>query len=66
MIGIKTKGRVRYTYQHHLNTTTKYKYGRYIGLIRHTARYEGPQLAAVHFDGNKGLSRVAVEQLEEV
>ncbi len=39
------------------------KHGEYIGLIKHTCRYDGPQLAMVKFQGNKGVSRVPVFEL---
>lgn len=39
------------------------KHGEYIGLIKHTYKHRGPQLAAVVFDGNKRMSKVPFDEL---
>ncbi|MES0445044.1 MAG: hypothetical protein ABUJ92_00725 [Desulfobacterales bacterium] len=64
--GIKSGDRVSWMYRHHLNSrssTAKTKHGDYYGKIKHTYRYDGPQLAVVKFDGNKRASRVPFEEL---
>lgn len=58
--------RVRWTYRHSLNSASSLvvtKSGTYYGKIKHTRRYQGKQLAAVTFDGNKRYSRVPYEEL---
>jgi len=40
------------------------KIGEYIGLIKHTKRYNGYQLAMVKFFGNKRVSRVPYSELK--
>ena len=42
----------------------KNKIGDYIGLIKHTQRYKGEQLAMVKFVGNRKVSRVPYKDLE--
>ena len=42
------------------------KHGEYYGKVRHTSRYDGPQLAVVKFIGNKRTSRVPFGELEEM
>ena len=67
MVGIKKGSRVTWCYRHHLNSTSTtliVKHGTYIAKIRHTYRYNGPQLAAVQFDDNKRLSKVPFYELE--
>ena len=67
MSTIKKGDRIIWCYRHHLNsksTTLVVKHGTYIAKIRHTYRYNGPQLAAVEFDGNKRLSKVPLYELE--
>jgi hypothetical protein len=57
---------VKWTYRHSLNSRSKTritKHGEYYGLVRHTARYRGSQLAVVKFDGNKRTSRVPFDDL---
>ena len=39
------------------------KVGEYIGLVKHTNRYEGEQMAVVHFFDNKRISRVPYKGL---
>lgn len=59
--------RVIWSYIHHLNSkssTVIIKHGRYVARVKHTARYIGPQLAWVEFDGNKRLSKVPYWELE--
>ena len=59
--------RVVWKYRHYLNTRsvlTRAKQGEYFGKIRHTVKHQGPQLALVHFDGNKHPSRVPYDELE--
>lgn len=58
--------RISWTYTHSLNSrskTRRTKHGEYYGQIRHTARYFGPQLALVQFDGNKTTSKVPYDEL---
>ncbi len=67
MSGVEKGDRVIWCYRHHLNnrsSTIIIKHGTYIAKIRHTYRYNGPQLAAVAFDGNKRLSKVPLYELE--
>lgn len=67
MKNFKKDDRVIWSYVHHLNSkssTVLIKHGRYVAKIRHTYRYNGPQLAAVEFDGNKRLSKVPLYELE--
>lgn len=58
--------RVKWRYLHHLNSKSKTwitKHGEYIGKIRHTVKHRGPQMACVHFDGNKHASIVPLVDL---
>ena len=60
---------IKWSYTHHLNSrskTQKTKYGYYFGLVKHTIRYNGPQLAVVQFFGNKRTSRVPLNELKEM
>lgn len=66
---IKSGDEIWWTYTHHLNSRSSFrmtKYGRYYGKIRHTIRYNGPQLAMVKFKGNKRVSRVPFDELGKV
>lgn len=67
MSTIKKGDRVIWCYRHHINSRSSKiitKHGTYIAKIRHTYRYNGPQLAAVKFDRNKRLSKVPLYELE--
>ena len=58
--------RIEWRYRHYLNSRSslvKIKRGEFLGLCKHTRRYEGVQLAYVKFDGNKGRSKVPVSEL---
>lgn len=58
--------RVRWRYIHHFNSNARAireKRGEYWGLVRHTVKHKGPQLAYVLFDGNKKRSKVPVSEL---
>ena len=67
MIHIKYGDRVVWTYEHHLNSRSSTfitKVGVFEGLIKHTVKHKGEQLALVTFDGNKGQSKIPFEQLK--
>ncbi len=58
--------RASWTYQHSINAkskTQRTKQGIYYGKVNHTARYVGPQMAVVRFDGNKRTSKVPHHEL---
>lgn len=64
---IKKGDKVIWCYRHHLNSksaTSIVKHGIYIAKTRCTYRYNGPQLAAVEFDGNKRLSKIPLYELK--
>ena len=42
------------------------KAGTFIGKIKHTVKYNGPQMACVRFDGNKTLSNVPLKELKKL
>lgn len=66
---MKSRDLISWTYTHHLNrrsSTRITKHGEYYGKVRHTSRYNGPQLAVVQFYGNKRASRVPFDELEEM
>ncbi len=66
---MKSGDLISWEYTHHFNSKSRsqrMKHGEYIGLIRHTCRYDGPQLAMVKFQGNKRVSRVPVFELMEM
>lgn len=66
---MKIIARVSWQYTHSLNSKSKVervKYGTYWGLIRHTVRHRGPQLAVVRFDGNKRVSKVPLAELKQI
>lgn len=66
---MKAGDKIAWTYTHHLNSrsrTQRTKYGEYYGEVRHTVRYDGPQLAVVKFRGNKRVSKIPVDELMEV
>ena len=53
--------RVEWSYRHYLNSKAFFwalKRGEYFGKVKHTIKYNGPQLSVVQFDGNKKYSRV--------
>lgn len=59
--------RVQWSFEkplNHKSSTTITKRGVYYGKVRHTYRYNGPQLAIVQFDGNKRVSKVPYYELE--
>lgn len=67
-IGFNVGDRITWQYTHHLNsksTTEIIKHGKYCGLVRHSQRWHGKQLANVLFDGNKGKSRVPLNSLRK-
>lgn len=71
MNSFKTGQRIQWSYYHHLGSKSKTyrtKYGRFIGLVRHTKKYYGNtmnlQLALVRFDGNKSTSKVPYFELK--
>lgn len=39
------------------------KKGEFFGQVKHTARYTGPQMSVVVFEGNKRASRVPYSEL---
>lgn len=41
------------------------KKGKYIGLVKHTIRYNGEQLAVVQVNKNKTMSRVPLHRLRK-
>ena len=60
---IEVGGRVKWTYRHHFSMAgRRTKKGVFKGLCRHTARHwrkhGSKQMAWVHFDGNKWVSKV--------
>lgn len=66
---MKSGDLISWEYTHHFNSKSRaqrMKHGEYIGMIRHTARYDGPQLALVQFHGNKRTSRVPLFELQEM
>lgn len=60
---------IAWTYWHYLPGTAKCskrpvtKGGVYYGKVKHTSRYDGPQLAVVKFNTNKRTSRVPFSEL---
>ena len=64
--------RIKWRYWHHNNGRKQpprrvVKEGEYFGQIKHTYRHWNkgrPQMALVHFDGNKYSSRVPYSELE--
>ena len=65
---LKSGDRITWIYTHHFNSKSRarrLKTGSYIGLIKHSVRYEGGQLAMVQFDGNKGVSRIPLYKLRK-
>jgi len=63
---MKSGDLVSWTYTHSLNNKSKIrrtKKGEFYGRIKHTCRYNGPQLAAVQFRGNKRVSIVPLDEL---
>jgi len=57
---------IAWTYRHALNSRSRVqrtKGGVYYGKVKHTARYDGKQLAIVKFNGNKRVSRVPFGEL---
>lgn len=66
---LKNGSRISWSYRHHLNSnssTVIEKRGIYICRTRHTYRYRGDQMAYVHFDGNKGYSKVPLRELKSL
>ncbi len=66
---LKAGDRIRWIYLHHFNSKShslRAKKGEYFGLIKHTFKYEGEQLALVQFDGNKKTSRVPLYKLKKI
>jgi len=64
---MKSGDRIKWTYDHYLNRRASFrrtKLGEYFGLIQHTLKYKGVQLALVKFDGNKGYSKVNFYELK--
>ena len=64
---MKTGDLISWEYTHHFNSRSKsqmMKHGEYIGKVKHTSRYNGPQLAVVQFHGNKRTSRVPLFELQ--
>ncbi len=60
---------ISWEYTHHYNSRSKsqrMKHGMFYGLVKHTIRYNGPQLAVVQFLGNKRTSRVPLNELKEM
>ena len=60
---------ISWEYTHHFNSKSRsqmMKHGEYIGKVRHTARYNGQQLAVVKFHGNKRTSRVPLFEVQEM
>lgn len=58
--------RISWSYLHHLNSKSSSsvtKHGEFQGLIKHTIKHKGKQLAAVTFDGNKCQSKVPYWEL---
>ncbi len=63
---MKSGDRIKWRYTHYnggKSAVRHAKYGEFIGLIRHTKRHAGQQLAMVAFDGNKRVSRVPLSEL---
>ena len=68
-VAFETGERIAWQYEHSLNSRsrlTRTKYGRFIGRIRHTKRWSGDRLAMVHFDYNKRVSKVPLDDLYHV
>jgi hypothetical protein len=64
---MKSGDRIKWVHIHKgIKTIVTCRYGEYIGLVRHTKRYKGSQLAAVVFDGNTRMSRVPFFELVAV
>lgn len=60
--------RIKWVYRHYTNSKTSFlreKKGVFIGLVNHTVRWKGKQLAVVQFDGNKRTSKVVFTELVE-
>lgn len=58
--------KVIWQYTHYLNSKSsvqRTKEGEFQGLIKHTCRYRGEQLACVLFKGNKRQSKVPLNSL---
>ena len=67
---LKAGDRIKWQYAHSLNGRSSVliaKFGEYCGKIKHTVRYKSiSQMAAVQFDGNKGVSKIPIEELEKI
>ena len=63
---MKPGARIKWIFKHWTGSafTWRVKKGEYIGTVKHTKRYSGPCLAVVKFDGNKGVSRVPLIEIE--
>ena len=60
---------VSWSYTHHFNSRSKAvraKFGIYLGKVKHSKNYQGEQLAMVHFNGNKSISKVPIDELKEI
>lgn len=66
MSKIKKGDRVLYRYKHYNNRRSYFyaeKAGIYWGLVKHTCRHTGEQLAHIQIDGNSGWSRLPVSKM---
>ena len=66
---LKAGDLISWAYIHHFNSKSRakrMKHGEYVGKVKHTVRYNGPQLAIVHFYGNKRTSKVPLFDIQEM
>lgn len=65
---MKYGDRIEWTYRHFVNSkssTMRTKRGTFEGLIKHTARHKGSQMAVVRFEGNKRQSKIPLIELRK-
>lgn len=66
---MKYGDKIQWRFRHHYNSKSsslKIRTGIFIGLIKHTKRYNGDQLAMVQFERNERVSRVPFKDLEGI
>ena len=65
---METGDLISWEYTHHYNSRSRaqiVRHGEYIRKVKHTNRYNGPQLAVVQFYKNEGTSRVPLVELRK-
>jgi hypothetical protein len=58
--------KIKWSYEHHLNSTSSVNRTKYGSVIKFPLWRDGKRVAAVKFDGNKGLSYIPLEEMEIV